>query len=76
MGEPPEKRMAAFDENLAKSVAGMHRDGLIRLLNRMHCTFCLDFTEEFLRTVNLDRLRHIVLSASLHVSRGASPPPT
>lgn len=70
----PGSHMAAFGEELARAVAATDRDGLIRMLKRMECTFRLDFTEEFLRSVNLERLRHIVLSAGLHVRGGSSPP--
>jgi len=52
----------------------MDRDQLIGMLRKMECTFRLDFTEEFLHSVNLERLRHIVLSAGLHVRAGLSPP--
>ena len=61
--------MDTYPEELAKVVAEMDRDALIVMLNRMRCTFSLDFTEEFLRSVSLEKLRHIVLSAGLH-SRG------
>ena len=66
--------MGAFGEELASAVAGMDRDQLIGMLRKMECTFRLDFTEEFLHSVNLERLRHIVLSAGLHVRAGLSPP--
>ena len=58
--------MDSFADELAKSVAGMDREALISMLGRMRCTFPLDFTQEFLRTVSLEKLRHIVLSAGLH----------
>jgi hypothetical protein len=58
--------MDTYPEELAKVVAEMGRDALIVMLDRMRCTFPLDFTEEFLRSVSLEKLRHIVLSAGLH----------
>ena len=67
-------RMGAFGEELARTVAEMDRDGLIRMLTRMECAFRLDFTDEFLRSVSLERLRHIVLSAGLHPRVGTARP--
>lgn len=61
-------------EELARSVAEMGRDKLIASLRRMRCRFQLDFTDDFLRSASLERLRHIVLAASLHaVGRSPSP---
>jgi hypothetical protein len=57
----------ASGEDLARAVAGMDRDELGVMLKSMECTFRLDFTEEFLRSASLERLRHIVLSAALHL---------
>jgi hypothetical protein len=54
---------------LATRLAAMSRAELVRILRGMHCTFQLDFTDEFLRTVSLERLRHIILAASLHERR-------
>ncbi len=65
---------ASYREDLARIVAEMDRDGLIDMLNRMECTFRIDFTEEFLRTVSLEKLRHIVLSASLHLLKSSPSP--
>jgi hypothetical protein len=64
--------MEASCEDLAVTVAHLDRDSLVLMLQRMECTFPMDFTDEFLRTVNVERLRHIVLSASLHTRKGMS----
>ncbi|HUS46808.1 MAG TPA: hypothetical protein VM098_01720 [Phycisphaerae bacterium] len=53
-------------EELAVSISNMRRAELIRLLRGMHCSFDLDFTDEFLKSVGLSRLRHILLAAALH----------
>lgn len=58
----PEKRR----EDLANHLATMNRKDLIRHLRAMHCKFALDFTDEFLGGISEERLRHIVLGASLH----------
>ena len=46
----------------------MDRVSLIRMLRGFHCEFDLDFTEDFLNTTSLSRLRHIVLAASAHAA--------
>ncbi|MBN1942983.1 MAG: hypothetical protein JW849_06780 [Phycisphaerae bacterium] len=53
-------------ERLITRLACMDRQDLILLLRSMHCTFPMDFTEEFLQTISVERLRHIVLAASVH----------
>jgi len=47
----------------------MGRSGLVGVLGRMQCGFPMDFTDEYLATVSLERLRHIVLAAALHEGR-------
>jgi len=44
----------------------MSRADLIAALRGLRCTFKLDFTQEYLHSASLDRLRHIYLAASLH----------
>ena len=59
-------------EKLAGAVPRMGRAELIRILGEMRCGFKLDFTDGFLKSVSLDRLRHIILAAALHDrNRGA-----
>jgi hypothetical protein len=53
-------------EQLVLDLASMDRSALIHLLRTMRCTLPLDFTDEFLGTISLDRLRHITLAASMH----------
>jgi hypothetical protein len=64
----------SYREDLARDIAEMDREGLIGMLARMECTFKMDFTKEFLGSVSLEKLRHIVLSASLHVLRSSPSP--
>ena len=54
---------------LATRLAAMDRAALMRILRGMDCEFELDFTDEFLQTVSLARLRHIILAARLHEGR-------
>lgn len=53
-------------EQLVNKLSVMDRPGLIGELHKMECDFRMDFTEEFLNSVSIERLRHIVLAASLH----------
>ena len=46
-------------------ISNMDRKGLVRMLRTMDCDFELDFSDEFLRSVSLERLRHIAVAASL-----------
>jgi hypothetical protein len=50
----------------------MDREELILLLQGMRCTFPLDFTEEYLQSVSVERLRHIVLAVSVHQERACA----
>jgi hypothetical protein len=43
----------------------MDRPGLIGLLRRFDCGFAMDFSDEYLSQVTVDRLRHIVLAAAM-----------
>ena len=56
----------------AAKIATMSRSELIRLLRQLRCTFELDFTDEFLESASLDRLRHIVLAATLFDPKAAA----
>lgn len=53
-------------------ISMMGRKGLVRMLRKLHCDFELDFTDEFLRGVSLERLRHIAVAAALH-THGETP---
>ncbi|MCY2928297.1 MAG: hypothetical protein NTV86_02145 [Planctomycetota bacterium] len=56
-------------EKLVTDLAAMGRKDLIDRLHAVPCGFPLDFTEEFLASVSLHRLRHIVLAACLQQVR-------
>jgi len=64
----------ASREQWVQQIATMDRDALMRLLDQMDCGFKLDFTEEFLRQMSVERLRHVVLAASLHNHNAVSQP--
>ena len=57
-------------EILVNEIQTMDRDGLIHLLRTMQCDFTVDFTDEFLNSISVERLRHIALAASLHAHNG------
>ena len=53
-------------ETLVSRIASLDRAELVAVLRGLDCDFRLDFTDEFLSTVSIERLQHIVLAASLH----------
>ena len=57
---------AKQNRQVAERLSVMDRADLIGLLRSVHCNFELDFTDEFLGEVSIERLRHIVLGALLH----------
>ena len=58
-------------DDIAARLAGMSRSQLIRTVRRLNCPFTLDFADEYLQSISLERLRHIVLAACLR-ARDAS----
>lgn len=52
-----------YFERKAVSIATLDRDELKRQIKNFHGSFKLDFTDDFLDAVSLDRLRHILLAA-------------
>jgi len=58
-------------EALVKHIAEMDRDGLVRFLRGLDVDFSIDFTDDFLATVNLEHLRHITLAAAMRAKEPA-----
>ena len=56
-------------EVVAEKIQRMDRNRLVRMLRGMQCDFEMDFTDEYLQSVSLDRLKHIILAASLHAHK-------
>lgn len=54
-----------IEEVLADTLK-MDRDGLISFLWRLDCEFQIDFTDEYLQGMNLERLQHLVTAVVLH----------
>ena len=59
-------------EQLALKLSGMDRPDLLAALGTLDCDFPIDFTEEYLDSISLERLKHIVLAATLHAHNLAS----
>jgi hypothetical protein len=53
-------------ESHVRRIAVMDRQGLVEFIQGLRCNFKLDFTDEFLNDVSLERLRHIATGAMLH----------
>jgi hypothetical protein len=57
-----------FFEQTATSIAALDREELKRRIKNFHGRFKLDFTEDYLNQLNVDRLRHILLAAPIRAS--------
>lgn len=60
-------------EKLVTDLAEMPGEGLIERLRGLDCGFHMDFTDEFLGSLSLHRLRHVVLAACLQQQRSPQP---
>ena len=54
------------EQDIVSTIASMRRPQLVTLLRRMQCGFDIDFSDDYIRSMNLDRLRHIAFAASMH----------
>jgi len=54
-----------YFERTATSIAALDRDELKRRIRNFKGRFKLDFTEDYLEQLNIDRLRHILLAAQI-----------
>ncbi len=54
-------------EQTATSIAVLGKDELKRRIRNFRGRFRLDFTEDYLNNLSEDRLRHILLAASINV---------
>lgn len=55
-------------EKLVSMISQMDRDELSKMLRSLQCEFKLDFTDDFLATVSIERFRHILIAAALHAN--------
>ena len=58
---------ARYVEMQVTSVAALGRDELKRRIRNFRGRFKLDFTEDYLNKISVDRLRHILLAALINV---------
>ena len=55
----------SYFEHSATSIAALSRTQLKRRIKSFRGRFKLDFTDDYLDTISLDRLRHILMAALL-----------
>jgi hypothetical protein len=63
--------MTPYDklEKLTTTIAGLGRDEVKTQIKGFHGRFRLDFSDEYLDSLTLDRLRHILLAAVMTTFR-------
>ena len=49
-------------------ISRMNAQGLMDYLGRLDCEFKMDFSEEYLSSISIERLRHIAFAASFIAS--------
>lgn len=54
------------NQDIVSTIAAMGRPQLVALLRGMRCGFDIDFSDEYINSMDLERLRHIALAASMH----------
>lgn len=55
-----------YFEQTATSIASLDRNELKRQIRNFNGRFKLDFTEDYLNNLSVDRLRHILLAALIN----------
>ena len=55
-----------YFEQTATSIASLERDELKRRIKNFRGRFRLDFTEDYLNNISVDRLRHVLLAALIN----------
>ena len=58
-----------YFEQTTTSIAALGRNELKRRIRNFRGRFKLDFTEDYLNRLSLDRLRHILLAALINAKR-------
>jgi hypothetical protein len=53
-------------DQLIERIAHMDRTELISMLRGLKCDFQIDFTDDYLMSISLERLRHVTFAAALH----------
>jgi len=52
--------------DIISTIASMKRSQLVTLLRRMRCGFDIDFSDDYIKSMKIEHLRHIALAASMH----------
>ncbi|MDT8301202.1 MAG: hypothetical protein RQ760_06925 [Sedimentisphaerales bacterium] len=60
---------AQYVDRQVTSVAALGRDELKKRIRNFRGRFKLDFTEDYLNKISVDRLRHILLAALINAKR-------
>lgn len=55
-----------------QTIERMARDELIAVLRELPCPFPLDFTDEYLQHLPIERLKHLVAAVALHCRKSGS----
>lgn len=58
-------RISEVEKRICR-IASMNRNELVEFLSHLNCSFTMDFSQDFLESLTEDKLRHIVMAASLH----------
>ncbi len=56
-------------EQAATSISSLGKDELKRRIKNFHGRFRLDFSEDYLNHISVDRLRHILLAALINAGQ-------
>ena len=67
MGKVQNMASRGYFEQTATSIAALGRDELKRRIKNFKGRFKLDFTDEYLNNLSVDRLRHILLAALINI---------
>ena len=60
--------MQSLESQLA-AVAAMDQRQVIAAIRSLNCSFPVDFTEDYLRSLDLEKLRHLYLALTLQCRR-------
>lgn len=58
-------------EDLIQTVEGMPRAELVELLREVPCPFPIDFTDAYLSSLPIERLRHLVVAVCLQARKSS-----
>ncbi|MBN2591199.1 MAG: hypothetical protein JXA96_15135 [Sedimentisphaerales bacterium] len=59
---------AAYFDKQGTNIASLSKNELTKIIKNFHGRFKLDFTEEYLSKLSVDRLRYILLAAQMNAA--------